>query len=233
MASVNMPRDAGSADWYAQALIQSSGGTFVYPDGTPGFDTPEGRRALSIWENLGAEGLQDPISAADAFTAFTSGRLAYYTGSPAQSASAQKAVGDAFEWTVTDLPIPDGGKSSLSVGGNDFIVLSDDACRAAFANEMISDLLDPEIIAASSKTYSYIPVDTEAATQLATDPAATTQLGYSWTYTGTPTPWGGWHGAATPRVNALLKAMAERLTTGEDTNTVVPETVRRITSAVK
>lgn len=230
-APVQLPRD-GIADWVAQAMIQSGGAAFVNPDGTPGFDTPQGQAALSVYQALGAEGLQDPISSADALTAFNAGRLAYMVTSPAQAANIQAAVGTAFDWTVTAMPLPDGGTASLPAGGNGWMVLSDDPCRAAFANELISDMLDPEVIATSSRTYSYIPVDSAAAAELAADPAAATQVGYSWTYTGTPTPWGGWHGDATPRVNQLLTDMVQRLTGGEAVDTVVPEIAGRISSAV-
>ncbi|WP_181781475.1 extracellular solute-binding protein [Pseudonocardia pini] len=231
-APVQLPRD-GIADWVAQAMIQSGGAAFVNPDGSPGFGTPEGERALSVYETLGTEGLQDPISATDAVTAFTAGRLAYMVTSPASATSISKAVNGSFEWTVTDMPVPDGGTPSLPAGGNGWMVLSEDPCRAAFANELIADMLDPEVITQSSKAFSYIPVDTQAAATLAADPAAATQVGYGWTYTGTPTPWGGWHGDSTPRVNQFLQDMVQRLTSGEPVATVVPETVRRISSAVR
>jgi multiple sugar transport system substrate-binding protein len=231
-APVQLPRD-GIADWVAQAMIQSGGATFVNPDGTAGFGTPEGERALSVYETLGAEKLQDPISATDATTAFNAGRLAYMVTSPASAASIAKAVNGSFEWTVTDMPVPDGGSASLPAGGNGWMVLSNDPCRAAFANELIADMLDPQVITESSKAYSYIPVDTQAAATLKADPAASTQVGYGWTYTGTPTPWGGWHDDATPRVNQFLQDMVQRMTAGEPAATVVPETVRRIDSAVR
>jgi multiple sugar transport system substrate-binding protein len=231
-AAVSLPRD-GIADWVAQAMIQSGGATFVNPDGTAGFGTPEGEQSLSVYETLGAEKLQDPIGATDAMTAFNSGRLAYMVTSPASAVSIGKAVNGAFDWTVTDMPVPDGGAPSLPAGGNGWMVLSDDACRAAFGNELIADMLDPAVITASSKSYSYIPVDTQAAATLKADPAASTQVGYGWTYTGTPTPWGGWHEDATPRVNQFLQDMVQRMTSGEPVATVVPETVRRIDSAVR
>lgn len=232
IAPVQLPRDA-IADWVAQAMIQSAGATFVNPDGTPGFDTAQGQAALAVYEQLGAGGLQDPIAFTDATNLFNTGRLPYLISTPAQAAATQRAVGDAFTWTVTDMPVPDGGTLSLPAGGNGWMVLSQDPCRAAYAGELIGAMLAPEVIATSSRDYSYVPVDTRAAAELAADPAAATQLGYSWTYTGTPTPWGGWHGDATPRVNVFLQDMVQRLTGGEPVATVLPETVRRIEGAVR
>jgi len=232
IAPVQLPRD-GIADWVAQAYIQSTGATFVEPDGTPGFDTPEGRAGLAVYEALGAEELQDPISFTDATTAFKTGRLPYLISTPAGAANVQQEVGDAFEWTVTDMPVPDGGELSLPAGGNGWMVLSEDPCRAAFGSELINAMLAPDVIVESSKVFSYVPVDREAAAQLAADPAAETQLGYSWTYTGTPTQWGGWHGDATPRVNMVLQDMVQRLTGGETVDAVLPDTIRRIEGAVR
>lgn len=230
-APVQIPRDS-IADWVAQAFIQSGGATFVEADGKPGFDTPEGRKSVSVYESLGKEKLQDPIGSADALTMFNTGKLAYMISTPASAAAVQKTVGSAFDWTVTDMPIPDGGAASLPAGGNGWMVLSQDGCKAAYGNELIGLMLDPEVIAASSKTFSYIPVDKQAAATLAADPAASSQLGYSWKYQGTPTPWGGWHGNGTAKANQFMQDMVQRLVGGESVDTVVPETVRRITSAV-
>lgn len=231
-APVWLPRDT-IADWVAQAYIQSAGATFVNPDGSAGFDTDAGRHALSLYSDLGAQQLAAPISAQDANAAFTKGDLPYMVNSPASAASMRKQIGDKFTWTVTDLPIPDGGKASLPAGGNGWMVLSHDACKAAYSNEMISTMLDPALIAQSAKTFSYIPVDKQAAAQLAADPDAKTQLGYSWTYTGTPTPWGGWHGDATPKVNKILADTAVQLTAGQPVNQVLPTVVRQINGVAK
>lgn len=231
-APVQLPRDA-IADWVAQAMIQSAGAPFVNPDGTPGFDNAEGRHGLAVYEELGADRLQDPVAFTDATALFQTGRLAYLISTPAQAVATQRAIDGSFEWTVTDMPVPDGGTASLPAGGNGWMVLSQDPCPAAYANEMINTMLAPAVIEASSKDYSYVPVDTEAAAQLAADPAAATQLGYSWTYTGTPTPWGGWHDDATPRVNIFLQDMVQRLTGGEPVDAVLPETIGRIESVVR
>lgn len=231
VAPVQLPRDA-IADWVAQAMIQSAGATFVNPDGTLGFDNAKGQQGLAVYEQLGAQKLQDPISFTDATTAFNNGTLPYLLSTPANAAATQKAVNSKFEWTVTDMPVPDGGTASLPAGGNGWMVLSQDPCKAAYGAELIRDMLAPSVIATSSKTYSYVPVDKQAAAQLAADPAAATQLGYAWRYTGTPTLWGGWHGATTPRVNVFLQDMVQKLGGGEPVSTVLPQTVRQIQGVV-
>lgn len=230
-APVQTPRD-NIADWIAQAFIQSGGATYVDADGKPGFDTPKGHESLALYATLGKEKLQDPIGAADALTMFNTGKVAYMISSPAYAAAVQKTVGSAFDWTVTDMPVPNGGAASLPAGGNGWMVLSQDACKAAYGNEMIGLMLDPAVIAKSSKNFSYIPVDKQAAAELATDPAAATQLGFAWKYQGAPTPWGGWHGSSTAKANQFMQDMVQRMVGGESVDTVVPDTVRRIKSAV-
>ncbi|MEU5695851.1 extracellular solute-binding protein [Actinosynnema sp. NPDC020468] len=227
IAPVALPRDS-VADWVAQAYVQSAGATFVNPDGTAGFDNEAGRRGLSVYSDLGTRGLMDPIGFQDATARFTKGELAYLVTSPAQAANVQKTVGDKFTWTVSDFPVPDGGKASLPAGGNGWLVLSQDSCRAAFANEMVGAMLDPKVIASSAKTFSYVPVDKDAARELAADPAASTQVGYAWKYAGTPTPWGGWHGDATPKVNKILTDLVQQLTNGRAVADVLPGVVKQV-----
>ncbi|MCT1550050.1 ABC transporter substrate-binding protein [Brevibacterium casei] len=231
-ASVNVPRTA-IADWPAQAFIQSAGGTLMDEGGMPAFDTEEGHAGLSILEEFGARGLHDSIDVTEALNLFTSGKLPYLVYSPQIAATFQDQIGDAFEWSVTDLPIADGGTAELPVGGNGWIVLAQDECEAGYANELIAEMLSTENIVESSKDWSYIPVDTEAARILAEDPAAQTQVGYAWGYEGTPTPWGGWPGNSTPSVNQALEDMVQRLTNGESVDVVVPETVQRIEREVQ
>ncbi|MEU6698720.1 extracellular solute-binding protein [Pseudonocardia sp. NPDC046786] len=231
-APVQIPRDQ-IADWPVQAFVQSAGLAYVEADGGPGFDSPEGVRALGIYEQLAADGLIDPISFADAITAFNTGRLAYFISTPALAAQAQETIGGAFEWTVSDFPVPDGGDPRLPAGGNGWIVLSDDACRAAYSAELIGEMLSPEIIVESSKKFSYIPVDREAAEALAADPAVSSPMGYAWRYEGTPTRFGGWPGDSTPRVNVFVEDMVQRLTRGEPTQQVVADMSARIRSAVR
>ncbi len=231
-ASVHVPRTAIS-DWPVQAMIQNAGGTLVDEDGMPAFDTEEGREGLAILEEFGSQGLHDSLDVADALDAFTSGNLAYLVYSPQIAATFHDQIGENFEWTVTDFPIPDGGTPELPIGGNGWMVLSEDSCAAAYSYEFISAMLSTENIVESSKDWSYIPVDSKAAQILSEDPLAETPVGYAWTYEGTPTLWGGWHGSSTPAVNQILQDMVQRLTNGEAVDVVVPDTVERIEREVQ
>ncbi|MGW3953232.1 extracellular solute-binding protein [Streptomyces sp. NPDC004752] len=231
-APVQVPQDSFS-DWIVQALVQSAGGAYIKGDGTAGFDTAAGREAISLYQTLGKDGLQDPISVNDARTAFQGGRIAFMIDSPSIAASTKAAVGGKFAWDVSAMPVPSVQKTSLPAGGNGWMVLSQDPCQAAYANEMISLMLDPDVIAASAKQFSYIPVDRAAAKTLAADPAAHTPVGYSWKYEGTPTTWDAWPGTATGRVNQIVQQMVQHIIRGGDTNSEVSTTVRQINAAVK
>lgn len=225
---VQIPRD-NIAWWLVQAFTQSNGATYVNEDGTAGFDTQQGREALEIYRAVGEKDLQNPVSWQDSIKEFTRGEAAYFFGTPAVAATVQKSVDDSFDWTVSDMPVPDGGAASLPAGGNGWMVLSDDACRAAYSNEMISAMLDPQIIAESARDNSYIPVDTAAQDLLESDPDYDGPLGYAWKYEGTPNAGGGWPGQSMGRVNQILQDMVQQMVDrGTPVDTAVADAVRKI-----
>lgn len=230
-AGAYLPQDR-VADWPAQAYIQSAGATFVDEDGMPAFDTEQGAEGLSVYERLAADGLLEPVPVADAQSMFLTGQLAYMVYSPAAAAVFSDQIGDSFEWTVSDLPLPDGGSPVFPAGGNGWMVLSSDECRAAYASELIGAMLDPQVVADSARSYSYIPVDDAAAEELQSDPLADTPIGHAWDFDGDLTAWGGWHGDVTPQVNQILQEMVQRLSRGEAVDDVLPETVEQIEAVV-
>ena len=225
---VQIPRD-NIAGWFVQAFTQSNGARYVNDDGTAGFDTPQGREALEIYRTIGEKGLQNPVSWQDSIKEFSSGQAAYFFGTPAVAATVKKAVGDSFDWTVSDMPVPDGGTASLPAGGNGWMVLSDDACRAAYSSEMISNMLDPQVIASSARENSYIPVDTAAQDMLRQDADYDSPLGYAWKYEGTPSAGGGWPGQSMGRVNQTLQDMVQQMTDqGRSVDEAVSDAVKKI-----
>lgn len=230
---IQIPRD-NIAWWFVQAFVGSGGGTFVNKDGTAGFDSEEGRAALKIYQTIGDEKLEDQVSWQDSIAQFTQGNVAYFFATPAVGASVAANIGDSFDWTISDMPIPDGGTAKLPAGGNGWMVLSDDACRAAFSNELIGAMLDPEVILTSSLANSYIPVDTEAKAELLQRPEADGPLGYAWRYEGTPVAGSGWAGENLGRTNQYLQDMVQSMVDqGEDVNDVVPSTADRISALTK
>lgn len=226
-----MPID-GIADWTVQAAVQSAGGTFVNDDGTAGFDTPEGREGIGLYKQMADAGLMDPISFSDGSTAFTTGATPLMITSVAGTAGFAATVGDAFEWGVVEMPVADGGSAAYPAGGNGWLVLTDDPCRAAFASELIGEMLAPEAIAEALKVSSYIPVDSEAKEILLADPSIPEQQLLGYNYTGPVTPWGGWPNDTAPEANKLVSDMTLQIMQGADLDSTIADTVAAIDQVV-
>ena len=196
--SVNLSTD-GLPDWFSQGLVQTAGGTFVNADGTAGFGDATGLAALELWPALAKDNLLLNIGLTDALAQFTAGTLPFYFATTSLVATLQKGIETKFDWMPVDVPTLDGTDAGpLPAGGNGWLVLSQDSCKAAYANEMIGLMLSKEIsLAASGAGYSYIPVNTQAATELLAGPNATPQLTYAWSYDKPLSVWGGFPGTAT------------------------------------
>lgn len=230
--SVSIPA-VNLADWFSQAFVQGSGETFVNDDGTAGFGTKKAVEALSVWSTLADKGLELGIADQDAMAQFIGGNAAFLVYTTSTIASLQKGIGDSFDWTPVDLPSVGGEGGALPAGGNGWIVLSDDECRAAFSSALVGELLSPEAVAGASGTsFSYIPVDTEAGAALLASDAATPQLTYAWSYDKELTPWGGFDGTNIVQVNDTIRTMAQKLQSGDDAAPTVAAAVTGVDAIV-
>lgn len=230
--SVSIPA-VGLADWFSQAFVQGSGESFVNEDGSAGFGSEKAVEALSVWTTLADKGLELGVADQDAMAQFIGGNAAFLVYTTSTIASIQNGIGDAFEWTAVDLPSVGGEGGALPAGGNGWIVLSDDECRAAFSNALVGELLSSEAVAGASGTsYSYIPVDTEAGEALLSSDAATPQLTYAWSYDKPLTPWGGFNGANIVQVNDTIRTMAQKLQSGDDAAPTVETAVAGVDAIV-
>ncbi|WP_104126777.1 extracellular solute-binding protein [Cryobacterium sp. Y57] len=231
--SVSIPTD-GLPEWFSQALVQGSGETYVNADGTAGFGSEKAIEALSIWPTLKNKNLElGVVNNQDAIAQFIGGNAAFLVYTTSTIATIQEGIGDAFDWMPVDLPSVGEEEGALPAGGNGWIVLSEDACRAAYSNALIAELLSPEAVAAASGTsYSYIPVDTEAGDALLASDAATKQLTYAWSYDKPLTPWGGFAGKDTMEVFDTVRLMTQKLQSGADATETVNETVTNINQIV-
>ncbi|MEX2100829.1 MAG: extracellular solute-binding protein [Acidimicrobiia bacterium] len=223
---------AGAADWIAQSAVESAGGRLIADDGTAAFDTPEGREGLALYAEPAANGWMDPVGIAEGQAAFITGATPLFISSPAGAAAVAAEVGDAFEWGLVPMPIPDGGAPSYPAGGNGWLILTDDPCQAAFASELIAEMLDPAILAESLRTSSYVPVDEEARRRLLEDPTISPQQRVIYSYEGPVTPWGGWRGNSAPAANQILTDMVQQLANGVAVETAVAEAVAAIDEIV-
>ncbi|WP_433605701.1 extracellular solute-binding protein [Prescottella agglutinans] len=230
--SVSLPTQ-GLSDWLSQGFVQGAGGTFVNADGTAGFGDATGIDALSLWTKLNERGLEARINEMDAISAFASQQTALAFTTTSLIASMTNTVGNGFEWTAVDFPTVNGGDGLLPAGGNGWIVLSDDGCRAAYANALVAELLGTEaVLAASGTDYSYIPVDKAAAEQLLSTGGLGQPKRYAWTYDKELSPWGGFDGAMTKQINDVLRQMTQGLQSGSELEPTVKQAVTTIDAIV-
>ncbi|UNK46171.1 ABC transporter substrate-binding protein [Arthrobacter sulfonylureivorans] len=227
---------SGLPEWYTQGLVQNSGGTLVNEDGTAAFGDAAGIAALDIWSELGRDGLEAGIPAAsEAVDIFTSGTLPVTMITTSNIASISQGVGDKFDWMPIKLPSIDGVQDrALPAGGNGYMVLSDDSCRAAFSGELIGQILTPEsVMQASGTQRSYIPVDTIARDELLASDQASPQMTFAWTFDNKLTQWGGgFPGAHTAKIYDAIELMDQQLQTGAETATAVQDAVATIDAIV-
>ncbi len=227
---------SGLPEWYTQGLVQNSGGTLVNEDGTAAFGDSTGIAGLDIWSELGRDGLEAGIPASsEAVDIFTSGTLPITMITTSNIASISQSVGDKFDWMPIKLPSIDGVQDrALPAGGNGYMVLSDDACRAAFSGELIGQILTPEsVMQASGTQRSYIPVDTIARDELLASDQASPQMTFAWTFENELTQWGGgFPGQHTAKIYDAIELMDQQLQTGADTATAVEDAVKTIDAIV-
>ncbi|MGX6511646.1 ABC transporter substrate-binding protein [Rhodococcus sp. SJ-2] len=225
----------GLPEWFAQGLIQASGGTLVDSDGAAAFGDVAGVDALRISSDLGSNGWEADIpDATQAMDIFTSGTLPISMVTTSNIAAISQGVGDKFDWMPIKLPTVDGNQDrALPAGGNGYMVLSEDPCRAAFANELIGQILTPEsVLQASGTQRSYIPVDTTARDELLASDQATPQMTFAWTFDNELTQWGGFPGAHTAEIYDIIEVMNQQLQTGADAESTVQSAVESINAIV-
>ncbi|MCK9921565.1 extracellular solute-binding protein [Frankia sp. AgPm24] len=231
--SISISTD-GLPDWFGQGFVQSAGGTFVNADGSAGFGDATGVKALSIWSTLAKNKTLLNVGGTDAMAQFQAGNLPFMVYTTSIVATIQKGVGSKFQWMPVDLPTLGGTDAGpLPAGGNGWLVLSQDPCKAAYANAMISIMLSKEIsLAASGTGFSYIPVNKDAATELLAGSTATPQLKYAWSYNKPLSAWGGFKGSVTKQIFDALTTTTQQLSTGADPQATVASAVRQVNELV-
>lgn len=229
--SIHMPATL-VGDWFFQNAVQAGGGTLIGPDGLPAFDTVEGRNGLALWNDAALEGLHIDIPALQALGLFVQGELGLFAGSSSVLANVTGGIGDAFEWGTFIHPVIDGVDPSWAIGGAGFSVLSEDECEAAFATELIREILNPEVIASIVMSTGYYPVDTAAMPLLEEFFGDNPQWNFAPGFDVPLVPWAGWRGERALEVNLVLQDAMLRLTKGEDLETVVSETAEEVATLV-
>lgn len=223
---------SGLPEWFTQGLLQASDATLANDDGTAAFGDEAGIAALDVWSQLGQRGLEAGIAeASQAVDQFNSGTLPIAMITTSTIVGIEQGLGDEYEWMPIKLPSVDGNiDRTMPAGGNGYMVLSDDACRAAFGTELIGELFTTEaVLEASGTDRSYIPVETGARDELLASGAATAPMEFAWTFDNELNQWGeGVPGGPANQIYDTIEVMGQRLQTGEETEPVVTDTINQI-----
>ncbi|MEX5709803.1 extracellular solute-binding protein [Parafrankia sp. FMc6] len=228
----------GFAQWYLTTLASSKNTPAMKADGQPDLTSPAVREAAAFLAKVGTYGTQssDPttqgllrfgIRQETAISAVTLPSLA----AGLRYVHDQGAQG--FKVGVAPFPTLPGGTQHPVAGGNGLSVLSTDRCQREMATELVVALLAPDVIAAGTEAFSFLPVDTEARRQLAPFyrefPELTQFDALIPDLVQAPT-WGGERGG---EVHDALNDEVVAIMTGADPGTTLTAAQRKIATLVK
>jgi multiple sugar transport system substrate-binding protein len=169
---LDLPTGQQFAQWYLSTLASSKGVQIQNANGTPNLDNPTVVQAAQFLAKIGAMGPQSDDPTQNGLLRFgiqkQTAMVAATIASVGAGAKYVQSLGaKGFTFGVAPFPTLPGGTSHPIAGGNALTVLSTDKCQQEMATEMVVSLLAPDVVAASVEAVSYLPVDTAAATQLA------------------------------------------------------------------
>jgi multiple sugar transport system substrate-binding protein len=217
-------------DWIFQNLVQSAGGQITDQNGNPAFNSKAGLLALEPYYILNRDGLGLGIAGLDGFGAFTEGVVGMALSSSSLMGRLTKGIGDAFEWGVAPMPVPEGGERRFAAGGNAWVILTDEPCRAQFASEFIAASVAPETQAAFSQVTGYIPVDKAALEMLADFYAENPNFAVSVNYEGELTSAVTFRGERAFEASEVFRTMLESVATGTQPSVALAEAEQEILS---
>jgi multiple sugar transport system substrate-binding protein len=101
------------------------------------------------------------------------------------------------------------------------------------ATELLVSLLSPDVVAASTEAFSYIPVDTQAVSQLGSFYETYPQLKPFLTLTDSLVKAPVWGGARGGEVATALSNQVVRLTHGEDPGKILSDAQAQVTELTR
>lgn len=201
-------------DWIFQNMLQSSGGQIADENNEPAFDSEAGVKALQPWYVLNQDGLGLGIAGLDGFGAFHEGQVGMALTASSQVGSHTKAIGDAFPWGAAVMPVPESGERRFAAGGNSWVVLAEEPCRAQFAQQFIAATVTPETQAEFAKVTGYIPVDEAAVDLNQSFYQENPNFAVSVEYDGTLTPWIAFRGERAFEASEVFRTLLESVASG-------------------
>lgn len=198
-----------TGDYYVfQSQLESNGGSMMTDDQTVTLTDEPGVEVLEYWADLYEDGLHSDIGNTEYAAqgeAFSRGDIAMYIQSISLLHSIEMQAD--FDLRTAPMPIPDDGERHTAVGGNGYLILSEDPEQQEAAFEVLKELVSPEGINTIVRNTSYMPVNLAAAEDpellgefLADNPnraAATDQIPFI-------TPWFNFPGRATVEITQSI-----------------------------
>ncbi|CAJ59626.1 MULTISPECIES: extracellular solute-binding protein [Frankia] len=218
---IDLPTGQQFGQWILNTLASSKGTPIQDASGRPALTTPAAQEAAEFLAKVGTYGPQstDPtqqgllrfgIRKQTAMTAVTvaslAGGLKFIAGQGAKG----------FRAGAIPFPTLPGGTQHPVAGGNALTVLATDRCQREMATELVVSLLSPDVVVASTEALSYIPVDTQAASQLGAFYDTYPQLKPFLALTGSLVKAPAWGGARGGELPTALSDQVLRIVRGED-----------------
>lgn len=218
---IDLPAGEQFGQWYLSSLANSKGSPIQRADGKPALDTPAALAAAQFLAKAGSYGPQSDSPSQQGLLRFgIQKQTAMVAATVASLAGGLKFIRDqgakGFKVGVVPFPTLPGGTQHPTAGGNALTVLSTDTCQREMATELVVSLLSPDVIAASTEALSYLPVDTQAVTELAPFYQEFPELVPFNTLGGSLIPAPAWQGARGGEVPKNVSDQVQRMMTGTD-----------------
>lgn len=167
---IDLPTN-GFGQWYLNVLATSKGASTQTASGAPAYNTAQAKEGAAFLAQIGKFGKQSAEPNTGALFRLGTRKVAMVGATIAAVSQFENIIAkqgkNAFKVGVVPFPALPGGTLRPVAGGNALVVLSDDTCQKEMATEFVVAMLTPNLIASSVKALSYLPVDTQAAKQLA------------------------------------------------------------------
>jgi multiple sugar transport system substrate-binding protein len=227
----------GFGQWFLNTIAHSAGGGIQASGGGPALTSTPVENAAGVFKQIGALGPQTANSV-QALLPFAAGKTAIIGASIATvsgglSAIANGSIGKPFKVGVLPLPVLPGGTQRPVGGGNALVVLSKDSCQREMADEFVVALLSPDAVTAASQSVSYLPVDTVAATRLASLYAKYPDLGALNKLIPSIVPSPSWPGARGADAPDTISDAIVRIEKGEDVTKTLAATQKTVEGYTK
>ncbi|KEZ38059.1 extracellular solute-binding protein [Frankia sp. CeD] len=218
---LDLPTGQQFGQWILNTLASSKGTPIQDANGRPALNTPAAREAAAFLAKAASYGTHsaDPtqqgllrfgIRRQTAMTAVTvasvAGGLKFIAGQGTKG----------FRAGAVPFPTLPGGTQHPVAGGNALTVLSTDRCQREMATELVVSLLSPDVVAASTEALSYIPVDTQAVSQLGSFYETYPQLKPFNALIPSLVKAPAWSGARGGEVPSAISDQVQRILKGED-----------------